>query len=622
MTNDKYWANRMRVLEESLLDTGYDYVENLERQYDLAIREVEAQMSTWYQRFAKNNEITLAEARRLLSTQELTEFRWTVEEYIKYGQENAISQAWMKQLENASARVHISRLDSLKLQLQQQAEALYGNQLDGLDSLLTKTYSEGYYRTAFEIQHGLGVGWSLHGISDAEIKKVLSKPWTLDGQTFSDRIWANKQSLINSVNTQLTQMIMRGQAPDKAIKVISERFKVSKSQAGRLVMTESAAFANEARKDCFNDLDVEQYVIVETLDKETCPLCGQLDGKVYKMSEYTVGVTAPPFHPWCRGTTAPYFADMEGVGDRFARADDGSTYEVPRDMTYKDWYDKSVNEKIVEMKTYEPEYPSGSQVAKSSSKIKDYGVTNTGDSTGNDSLAKYTQEDGTLSPEREELHREIIDKFFEGVEPADGQPIFTIMGGGPAAGKSTMINSGAASLPQNSVMVDSDAIKAMFPEYKEMVAAGDGLAASYVHEESSALAKRILGIANNEGYNVVLDGTGDGSVNSLTKKISDARNAGMAVEGIYATVPTEVAVERATARAAKTGRVVNAEAVIIPTHRKVSQILPECAHLFDSVKLYDTTEGAILIATGGNGQGLTAISGQEELFEAFLQKGK
>ena len=51
-------------------------------------------------------------------------------------------------------------------------------------------------------------------------------------------------------------------------------------------MTESAAFANEARKDCFKDLDVEKYVIVETLDGKTCSLCAQLDGKVYPMSEY------------------------------------------------------------------------------------------------------------------------------------------------------------------------------------------------------------------------------------------------------------------------------------------------------------------------------------------------
>ena len=185
MRNDAYWANRMRILEESLLDTGYEYTQNLERQYEAAIRAVESQIGAWYQRFAKDNGITLAEARKLLTTQELKEFRWSVEEYIKHGQENAVSQAWLKQLKNASARVHVSRLDSLKLQLQQQAELLHGTQAEGLTESLAELYQRGYYHTAFEIQKGLGVGWSLHGLTDDQIRKVLSRPWTLDGQTFS-----------------------------------------------------------------------------------------------------------------------------------------------------------------------------------------------------------------------------------------------------------------------------------------------------------------------------------------------------------------------------------------------------------------------------------------------------
>ena len=53
------------------------------------------------------------------------------------------------------------------------------------------------------------------------------------------------------------------------------------------------------------------------------------------MSEFEVGSTAPPFHPWCRCCTAPYFEDMEGLGKRAARdVVTGEGYEVPADMTY------------------------------------------------------------------------------------------------------------------------------------------------------------------------------------------------------------------------------------------------------------------------------------------------
>ena len=351
MKNKEYWAERMRLLEEALLDKSYEYVKNLDEQYELAIKSIEHAMRIWYQRFAKENFVSLTEARRLLTTQELEEFKWTVEEYIKYGQENTISQAWLQQLKNASARVHVSRLESLKLQLQQQVEALHGKQADALNSALAETYERGYYYTAFELQKGVGVGFSLHSLSEELIHKALAKPWAPDGKVFSDRIWANTQALTTRVNTQLTQMIMRGLAPDKAINAIAERFNVSKKQAGRLIMTESAAFANTARKDCFNDLDVEQFIIVETLDHLTCKLCAELDGKVYPMSAYTVGVTVPPFHPWCRGTTAPYFKDLEDVGNRFARNAEGQTYEVPKDMTYAEWLRKILKYRLQIQKT-------------------------------------------------------------------------------------------------------------------------------------------------------------------------------------------------------------------------------------------------------------------------------
>ncbi|MBR2742546.1 MAG: hypothetical protein IKD89_03060 [Clostridia bacterium] len=59
------------------------------------------------------------------------------------------------------------------------------------------------------------------------------------------------------------------------------------------------------------------------------------------MSEREVGVTAPPFHPWCRTTTAPYFEDDFDVpGERAARDAEGGTYYVPADMTYEQWKKK------------------------------------------------------------------------------------------------------------------------------------------------------------------------------------------------------------------------------------------------------------------------------------------
>ncbi len=71
-----------------------------------------------------------------------------------------------------------------------------------------------------------------------------------------------------------------------------------------------------------------------------------MDGKHFPMSEYAPGLTAPPFHPWCRSVTVPYFADNFG-GMRAAKDENGNTYYVPDDMTYNKWekqFVKSENE--------------------------------------------------------------------------------------------------------------------------------------------------------------------------------------------------------------------------------------------------------------------------------------
>lgn len=343
MRTAEYWQSRFEEVEKRCHNKGAVAYKDIEEQYRQAQRELESQISVWYQRFAKNNDITMQEARRLLTSGELAELKWDVNEYIKYGQQNAIDGKWMKQLENASARAHISRLEALKLQLQQQMEVAFGNQLDSVDSAMRAVYSMGYMHTAFEIQKGFGVGHNFAALNQMLIDRILNRPWAPDGKNFSDRIWNNKQKLINELNTTLTQGIILGKDPQKIINEMSKRLNVSKTNAGRLVMTESAAFASRAQEDCFKELGVEEYEIVATLDSHTSEICQDMDGKVFKMSERQIGINAPPFHVYCRTTTVPYFNDEWSKNtERAARDENGDTYYVPADMSYNEWEKKFV----------------------------------------------------------------------------------------------------------------------------------------------------------------------------------------------------------------------------------------------------------------------------------------
>lgn len=337
MTNAEYWKQRFTQLEAAQNRKGATAYLEMEKQYKAAQSELEAQIARWYQRFADSNGISLAQAKQWLKGQDLAEFKWDVKEYIKYGKENAINGAWMQELENASSKFHISRLEALQIQTQNSLETMFAQQAGTMKKALSDVYASGYYHTAYAVQQGFGLGWDIAGLDQAQIEKVLSKPWAVDGYNFSTRIWNNKTKLIGEVHNELSKNLLTGADPQKAIDSLAKKMGTSKSNAGRLVMTEQAYFSSAAQKDCFDDLDVEEYEIVATLDSHTSDICRSLDGKVFKMSDYKPGVTAPPFHVYCRSTTAPHFKDNFGAGERAARGTDGKTYYVPDDVTYSEW---------------------------------------------------------------------------------------------------------------------------------------------------------------------------------------------------------------------------------------------------------------------------------------------
>lgn len=337
MTNAEYWKQRFTQLEAAQNRKGATAYLEMEKQYKAAQSELEAQIARWYRRFADSNGISLAQAKQWLKGQDLAEFKWDVKEYIKYGKENAINGAWMQELENASSKFHISRLEALQIQTQNSLETMFAQQVGTMKKALSDVYASGYYHTAYAVQHGFGLGWDIAGLDQAQIEKVLSKPWAVDGYNFSTRIWNSKTKLIGEVHNELSKNLLTGADPQKAIDSLAKKMGTSKSNAGRLVMTEQAYFSSAAQKDCFNDLDVEEYEIVATLDSHTSDICRSLDGKVFKMSDYKPGVTAPPFHVYCRSTTAPHFKENFDAGERAARGTDGKTYYVPDDVTYSEW---------------------------------------------------------------------------------------------------------------------------------------------------------------------------------------------------------------------------------------------------------------------------------------------
>ena len=336
-----YWAKRFEAEEERLHNMSKSEVLEAQKEYDKALKSIKEDIEVWYGRIAKNSDVSLYEAKKLLNKKELEEFKWTLEDYIKHGKENGVNKNWSKELENASARYHIERLEAMKIQVRGEIEKLYNNRENRTEQFLKDVFKDQYYRTAFQIAAGTGIGSNLYKLNDKLVNTVIKKPWTPDGKNFSDRIWADKEKVINTLHTEITQGFIRGDALDKIIGKVSERLNVSKANAARLIYTESAAYSSKARLKSFQDLGIEKYEIVATLDRRTSDICQEMDGKVFDLKDYEIGVTANPFHVRCRTTTAPYFEDDSG--ERAARnGKTGKTEYVPADTKYKDWKEKYI----------------------------------------------------------------------------------------------------------------------------------------------------------------------------------------------------------------------------------------------------------------------------------------
>lgn len=240
--------------------------------------------------------------------------------------------------------------------------------------------------------------------------------------------------------------------------------------------------------------------------------------------------------------------------------------------------------------------------------------------SGVDTRSYYSHtENGQIvyDAERKALHDAIIDEFLRQGHTVEGQQEVLFLAGGSGAGKSSHLDQIGA--PEGAVHVDADAIKEMLPEFRRLAATGDQDAARLAHEESSDLAKRLLYEAMKRDYNVIYDGTGDGSSGSFRKRIETMQGAGYKTRVAVVNVDLPTALARVEQRWREKGRYVPTEAVR-RIHRNVALRFPEIASMPDvSVDVYDNTGPFKKIATKADDGSLQVLD--RPAYEGFLNSG-
>ena len=341
MKSAEYWEKRALAVMDTGMEAADQVIARLNRAYSAAAKAIEGEISALFSRYATKHGLSYADALRDLTGKEYRDWRMTLEDYVE--RINATGdEALLRELDALSARSRITRYQEVLTEIKVQAAELAQKQQDAVSELLSGVYEDSYYRTAFDVQRGLGFGKTLSALPMGTAAEAAAYPWS--GASFSDRIWRNKDRLVQVLGDTLTEGLIRGDGAQALTEKLRAKVESSRYDAERLVRTETARVVESAGLQAYEDCEIEEYELLAALDERTCPICGKLDGAQYKLKDARTGLNLPPLHPNCRCTTIPVFVDLDvSVSRRAARDENGGHILVPGDMTYALWREKFVS---------------------------------------------------------------------------------------------------------------------------------------------------------------------------------------------------------------------------------------------------------------------------------------
>lgn len=297
---EKYSKER-RVFDKAFLDLESKQLQKNSVLYDKVIKDATKNLKAFYLDYGHDSIVVFTEAIAPLANKKkiLNEIKKELERVGDSPDSQYIS--FLKQLQTQK---NISRLDGLTFEIHRNAHDLAMEA-----NLTTQEYLTGSFEKSYMFQTAV-----LNELSNKTFKGSLAKTRVqkavfaeYNAKSFSSRIWADKDKLIETLRPALSDMFIRQKHIDGAVKVLESKFEVSKSSAERIVRTEGARITEEATRQSYAEHKIERYIYDAVLDERTSDVCEDLNGQEFLLSEAVPGVNYPPMHPNCRSTTIPVF---------------------------------------------------------------------------------------------------------------------------------------------------------------------------------------------------------------------------------------------------------------------------------------------------------------------------
>lgn len=280
-----YWEKRQTELMKRLERGTEKTIDSLIKAYEQATKDINKEISRIFKNYAKDSGLSKETLTQLLNKKESeTHYKNLLEVINNNITDERLKKKLLAKYNAPAYSYRISRYEALQQNIDIELKKLANIEQQITEIRYVDTIQEGYYHTIFDIQRGTGLGFNFAQIDNKTINLLLNENW-IDKANFSQRIWQNSEKLGEYLRMQLTADSMSGKSIHKIAQELSEYMNVGLYNATRLVRTEVNHFANEAEMLSYEELDIEKYRFIATLDNVTCEHCAELDNKIFNVKD-------------------------------------------------------------------------------------------------------------------------------------------------------------------------------------------------------------------------------------------------------------------------------------------------------------------------------------------------
>lgn len=293
MNSKDYWRNRENEQHKHNITEEKKYNQELNKIYKDMMDECKRSINNFYAKYASENGITMAEAKKRASKLDIEEYARKAAKYVKTKDFTKEANDAMK-IYNLTMKVN--RLELLKADL--------GLELaKGHSKIYQLFYKALKKRSIDEFKRQSGILGKTVQNNTKLANSIVNA--SFHNATFSDRIWMHQDLLKNDLNKLLQIGLIQGKNPKTLATELRKRFNVKQSDAERLMQTELARVQVEVQKKSYIENGLEEYEYIACGGSDVCDVCKALDGKHFKIKDMMPGLNAPPMHPRCHCSTAP-----------------------------------------------------------------------------------------------------------------------------------------------------------------------------------------------------------------------------------------------------------------------------------------------------------------------------